>query len=1087
MKPTKPTAGPSPPSLTANPVPDSEYQRIAAEYAAAKAAYDRGADVRQRAKDIVYKRHVGRFNRAQSWLLGVFGLVILLHAAGLYLFTSGFLLTRLVLEEKSNCTTPPGVVRFESGEGTPGTVEGGCWYPRKFNRAVVLVVDALRYDFTVPFREMNGEKTPSQFHDALTFLYEAAAEKPQNALLLPFIADPPTTTLQRLKALMTGTLPTFVDAGSNFAGTAIEEDNLIAQLRDAGKRVVQLGDDTWHALFPGAFDPVLSRPYDSFNVWDLHTVDTGVATHLLPLLHPDNGTQWDVLIGHFLGVDHAGHRFGPNHPAMKSKLKQMDTLFRDVVRSIDDDTLLIVLGDHGMDAKGDHGGESDDEVQAALWMYASQPLFGRRPGQALLPPPDAKQGGVAQIDLVPTLALLLGLPVPFNNLGKPIAEAFVGPDGLGTEALARAARITAAQVRRYVGAYEKMQKLEGQMAGELDRLWEGAAGAWNASFGPQGKGGVRLGEANWKALFDAFDAYQTETVDVCRALWARFDVGRMVSGISVLVASIGLLAVYARGVTDHRIGLSPLIVKRGAAGLGAGVAAGAALAAILPISLTHIAPLLGSAGIIAGFTSALYTARSILALPLPRSLTGLASLLLPLLLALSLASNSYTVWEDRTTLFLSSTTGALLLISGLRSATPLSRARGVANAILFTALGRLSSLSRLCREEQLPLCRSTYYSAGSSAPAAWHLALPLLTAILLPSALSAALRRTDSLHHAARWYFAIALRTALLLSAFATYLEALDGALASDSPLASRFAPHADAIKALRVTAAQLALGIALCVGGAVSAFSAPFMDRGSERVDLPDAKGKMAGYMKAIVRGEGNSLGARYLPLVSAVGVAVGVTQKPLGVAAVGVLMVQILALGEGLDAGGLRNSAVGPVGLGLLGGVYFFATGHQNALAAVQWDAAFVALRGVRQPWSGLLLVGNTWGGGVVAALAVPLVALWGAGGKSVDADEGAGKGGVGKRLAKFPQLAGVAQAVATFMLSQSVVVTGAAAWAGWLRRHLMVYRVFGPRFMFGAAGMLVMDIVALLALLVVRWAFLSVGEVYRSVATQVRGCRE
>lgn len=40
--------------------------------------------------------------------------------------------------------------------------------------------------------------------------------------------------MQRLKALTTGSLPTFIDAGSNFASYAIVEDNLIKQLTNAG-------------------------------------------------------------------------------------------------------------------------------------------------------------------------------------------------------------------------------------------------------------------------------------------------------------------------------------------------------------------------------------------------------------------------------------------------------------------------------------------------------------------------------------------------------------------------------------------------------------------------------------------------------------------------------------------------------------------------------------------------------------------------------------------------------------------------------------------------------------------------------------
>lgn len=45
--------------------------------------------------------------------------------------------------------------------------------------------------------------------------------------------------------------------------------------------------------------------------------------------------EWDVLIAHFLGVDHVGHTYGPSHPAMASKLTQMDHALREVVAHIE--------------------------------------------------------------------------------------------------------------------------------------------------------------------------------------------------------------------------------------------------------------------------------------------------------------------------------------------------------------------------------------------------------------------------------------------------------------------------------------------------------------------------------------------------------------------------------------------------------------------------------------------------------------------------------------------------------------------------------------------------------------------------------
>jgi phosphatidylinositol glycan class O len=41
-----------------------------------------------------------------------------------------------------------------------------------------------------------------------------------------------------------------------------------------------MGDDTWESLFPNMMNK--SWPYPSFNVKDLHTVDDGIISHLIP-------------------------------------------------------------------------------------------------------------------------------------------------------------------------------------------------------------------------------------------------------------------------------------------------------------------------------------------------------------------------------------------------------------------------------------------------------------------------------------------------------------------------------------------------------------------------------------------------------------------------------------------------------------------------------------------------------------------------------------------------------------------------------------------------------------------------------------
>jgi GPI ethanolamine phosphate transferase 3 subunit O len=73
-----------------------------------------------------------------------------------------------------------------------------------------------------------------------------------------------------------------------------------------------------------------------------------------------------------LGVDHAGHRYGPVHSEMKRKLVQMDNLIWNLTLNLSKDSILFVLGDHGMTSNGDHGGDSLNELETALFVYTNK-------------------------------------------------------------------------------------------------------------------------------------------------------------------------------------------------------------------------------------------------------------------------------------------------------------------------------------------------------------------------------------------------------------------------------------------------------------------------------------------------------------------------------------------------------------------------------------------------------------------------------------------------------------------------------------------------------------------------------------------
>ena len=203
----------------------------------------------------------------------------ILYIIGLFLFLNGFLLTRRVILQNSSGTIPSSI-------------------PTDFKQVILIVIDALRYDFIKP----NNSSMNSNYLNQMPFVQELLQTNSKQSILLRLIADPPTTTLQRLKALTTGTLPTFIDMSYNFIGYEIEEDNILNQLKTNPyqRNISLLGDDTWLALYPN-IDFKHLHAYPSFDVHDLDTVDNGILQHLWTVIEDTRQEQSSFIIAHFLG------------------------------------------------------------------------------------------------------------------------------------------------------------------------------------------------------------------------------------------------------------------------------------------------------------------------------------------------------------------------------------------------------------------------------------------------------------------------------------------------------------------------------------------------------------------------------------------------------------------------------------------------------------------------------------------------------------------------------------------------------------------------------------------------------------------
>lgn len=118
----------------------------------------------------------------------------------------------------------------------------------------------------------------------------------------------------------------------------------------------------------------------------------------------------------------------PSSPNMVPKQHEMDGIVKEIYTAISSykhlqSTLLILIGDHGMNDAGNHGASSAGETSPALVFMS--PKLSTLTDKVEVPLEDREDfqfySTIEQSDLAPTLGGLLGFPTPKNNLGAFIS------------------------------------------------------------------------------------------------------------------------------------------------------------------------------------------------------------------------------------------------------------------------------------------------------------------------------------------------------------------------------------------------------------------------------------------------------------------------------------------------------------------------------------------------------------------------------------------------------------------------------------------------------------------------------------------
>jgi hypothetical protein len=306
---------------------------------------------------------------------------------------------------------------------TPPTEEVAA--PPLTERVVLVVIDGLRHDTA-----LRGDLMPQ-----LQAIGRAGASGLAMASLV-------TMTGLGVRTLGTGTSPALADILLEAHLPPVGFDNVFAALRRRGGHIAWFGNTAWKELF-GAnidLDPRIDRTLDMLsranNIWPADKVIVRRAVAMMAR------RDWQLCIVHLGGLDNASHRFTPFGDEFRAKARAVDDDLARIVGAAGAATTVIITSDHGTSDRGHHGSGEPITRRTPLVLTGA----GIARGRTL----DAQQ-----TDVAPTIAALLGLPVPAPSEGQILLDALdVAP---ATAAALRAANVR--QLQRYAAAYAAARDL----------------------------------------------------------------------------------------------------------------------------------------------------------------------------------------------------------------------------------------------------------------------------------------------------------------------------------------------------------------------------------------------------------------------------------------------------------------------------------------------------------------------------------------------------------------------------------------------------------------------------------------------------
>jgi hypothetical protein len=278
------------------------------------------------------------------------------------------------------------VVRYPTPFALP--LATGSASPPLAARVVLVVVDGLREDASWQMPALDGLRA-------------------RGSSLVAWAGEP-SLSLPGWTVIATGAPQAVSGVTTNWYRGPVRVDSLFASARRSGLRTAVAGTPGWADLFGPWVDEVREVPDPHYGDTDgIAAADAAVAAAAAGLLQ----TPARLVVVHFPGPDVAAHSFGAASPTYADAVRKVDAHLAALARAAGPQDVLIVTADHGHLARGGHGGW-EPEVKRVPVVLAGRAI---RPG--------GRGPDVRQEDIAPTVAVLLGIPVPAHSMGRPLVEA----------------------------------------------------------------------------------------------------------------------------------------------------------------------------------------------------------------------------------------------------------------------------------------------------------------------------------------------------------------------------------------------------------------------------------------------------------------------------------------------------------------------------------------------------------------------------------------------------------------------------------------------------------------------------------------